>query len=773
MKKIFTILLMLMPIIIQAQVTKAIYFIEQNTLPSNPSSGTMVFYNDTMRFWSGTAWLKATGTTITTGDLNGGSGVTIGTGTNKLVSGSATISLDSSYWAKKWQVNGKLGKGDSSLFVTPYYYSSHSASVDSTTKFESRQQHQNDTVGYGTLRAGSVTNARAAKWDAMKLISDSISKVTGFTPLWKLDQKVDKVTGKSLSANDLTNALKTHYDSTASGYMDTMRLKSNSTRTKIYASGGNLYQDGYLIKSTNTIVQINSRGLSEYLGNTYYGTLDGVCSLTKIITDIQVNVISGKFYIVDDSVEIRIYSSPNKPTGTMPTGTLIFSKHYAKGTFNTTSTNFMDFNLSTSILLSANYWVAVYAFKLGTNKPRMLYWTSDSYGDRNYFFIYSGSSPWTSSWSAVSYPTYCCTPLVFKYNADVSKSYVDSIAVAKQNVVSIDPYMPDTIFSSKSKANWHEFNLYKDAYSNLRPDYQVEFISTVGRSDNRQYRDTATVTGNSTLTANIYDENLTLLKTKSCIFKKIDTVHVSQTGKIILCIGNSTTAGGNWVTELNSLLTKSGDVLTFLGTKGTAPNKHLGISGATFATFVGTSSRFYIGGRLDVKKYCLDSCSSAALDYVIIELGINDCFSATEQTTAQTAAIVTNALTLVTAIRNATYGFPNCKILIGLTTICTTDADACAANYGSTMSPVIFEKNVRALHKALSAQFLNTSKTLVVPVFYGVDRIYGYDYNTTTKACARCTQTITHHTNMVHPTTVGFNQMADIFYSYLCRAFLY
>jgi|GEM_PF-6998131 len=41
---------------------------------------------------------------------------------------------------------------------------------------------------------------------------DTTNKSTGLTPLWKLDQKVDKVTGKNLSTNDLTNALKVLYD---------------------------------------------------------------------------------------------------------------------------------------------------------------------------------------------------------------------------------------------------------------------------------------------------------------------------------------------------------------------------------------------------------------------------------------------------------------------------------------------------------------------------------------------------------------------------------
>jgi lysophospholipase L1-like esterase len=549
-------------------------------------------------------------------------------------------------------------------------------------------------------------------------------------------------------------------------------------------SNGILKWGNYNIKTTNSIVQIHPLGLSEYVGNSVYFAY-GVAARTQVVSNIEVNRIKVKLYLWTGTpaCELRIYVKNTAFETAHPlsyNSTLVYTKSYAAGEFNTVAGNYTIIDLPSTLSLTAGQWVFVSVAEAGTNAPALRMWTTqNSLSDRvSLLLCTSSTGQYTANWYTGG-AGYYSTPILFEFAEGVTQAEfaaledkVDSIDGVKQDIASIDPYMPDTIFTAIGR----ELNIYNDAFIQLRPDYKIEFTTSPnhGYAQNRGYRihDTCVGLWSTTLTAKIYDENLSLLESKSTIIKHIDTIPIAgSSSKKILVLGNSLTENSIWITELNKLLKLNKDTLTFLGTKGTAPNKHYATSGWSFSTFTGASSSFHISGITNVKAYINDSCSSATLDYVVINLGINDVgVSGVEKTDAQITTIVNNADSLVKSIRHATYGFPNCKIIISLSPIGNVDYDAFAVSYGSLASPLIYEKNLRKLHKALSTKYLNTNNTWVCPTYYNIDRTYGYTYTTTTKACARCSETITTHTNGVHPTTQGYMQMADIIFSYVRKA---
>jgi lysophospholipase L1-like esterase len=606
-----------------------------------------------------------------------------------------------------------------------------------------------------------------------------------------LGDTINRTAGSYMTPTQVANLLATKVDTFDHVLeFDSAQFKGSSIfGNYLKNSNGTLRWGNYQVKTTNSVVQMHPLGISEHNASGGYGTTAyGVGMGTRVVSDIEVNRMRFDMYIFAPtcSVTLNIYvKSSAFVGGTYPGNgaTLIFTKTYAAGEFNQSSSGLMTINFPTSIVLTGGSYVGAFiAESGGTGCTVVGRWTAqNSLSDRlNLFYCTAASNQFTSSWIKGSTGFYC-PPILFEYVDGVTNSnFNDSIAAIntrinlKQNKIVIDPYMPDTIYTAVGR----ELNIYNDAFINLRPDYKLEFRASPnhGYSQNRGYRimDTATGIWNTTLTANIYDEYLSLLETKSCIVKRVDTVPISgSSSKKILVLGNSLTGGsGTWITEVNRILKQNGDTLSFLGTRGTAPNKHYATGGWTFSTFTSSISSFHLGGITNVKAYVNDSCSSATLDYCIISLGINDVGAggATEKTDAQITTIVNNADSLVKSVRHATYGFPNCKIIVVLSPIGNIDYDAYSTNYGALASPLIYEKNLRKLHKALSTKYLNTTNTWVCPAYYNIDRTYGYYYITTTKACARCTQTITTHTNGVHPTTTGYLQMADIIYSYLREA---
>lgn len=256
---------------------------------------------------------------------------------------------------------------------------------------------------------------------------------------------------------------------------------------------------------------------------------------------------------------------------------------------------------------------------------------------------------------------------------------------------------------------------------------------------------------------NIGDHTLTMVFKNGGIIIDTQSITLSVYAKApsgtkkILLIGDSTMGGNTIGEKVTSILTNS--TFTFLGTVGTT-YKNEGWPGSTWYGFnIGTHGHFYKSGALNVPAYFTDY-SIDIPDYVYIRLGINDTFSGSAipgdgLTSVEITTILNNAKTLI----NAFLAFnANLKIIIAIPTICENTGAGWNNNYG--IHPGVqnlFIENMHKFWQTLIATFnggaYNTRVTCSFETIY-LDRNDGYP------------KIGGVHSNGVHPTTLGYYQIA-------------
>jgi len=209
-----------------------------------------------------------------------------------------------------------------------------------------------------------------------------------------------------------------------------------------------------------------------------------------------------------------------------------------------------------------------------------------------------------------------------------------------------------------------------------------------------------------------------------------DTFHTimhSGTGDVmatrgkLLAIGDSRTAGGQWVTELKTLI---GDSLTLIGTLGTPPYLHEGISGWAYQTFcTNVASPFAPNGYVDFAGYMTDN-SFDSLTYVIIRLGTNDVFSANSSTITAT---ITTALNYADSLINSIHSY-DASVFIALCMETPPANDSTfTATYSGTQSYTQYKSNIHEFNKALKAKYGNggtreLSYVSLIPLYLSSDK---------------------------------------------------
>ncbi len=119
--------------------------------------------------------------------------------------------------------------------------------------------------------------------------------------------------------------------------------------------------------------------------------------------------------------------------------------------------------------------------------------------------------------------------------------------------------------------------------------YNIKIECSVGGYFEKRYIFTPTssnVGNDYPLTLSLYDDNDNLIESATttihCIEKKINPENQVN----VLCVGDSLTTGGEWVTEFRRLLTADGlSNVNFIGTCGESPNKYEGYSGWSIASY--------------------------------------------------------------------------------------------------------------------------------------------------------------------------------------------
>jgi len=289
--------------------------------------------------------------------------------------------------------------------------------------------------------------------------------------------------------------------------------------------------------------------------------------------------------------------------------------------------------------------------------------------------------------------------------------------------------------------------------NNLSVDYICDIGIDVG--NNMCIRPSISDTGDHILICKFYNYSY-LYHTDTIII----TVYAKapQTKKKIILVGDSTMGGGT--IELNSDTLLGDTAFVFLGTIGIT-EKTEGYAGSSWYGFnTGTHGKFFKTDRINLPAYFADY-SIDTPDYVYVRLGINDTFKdcyVTDDglTDSDIAIVINNAKTLIDSflIINDTI-----RLILGIPTISENTGNGWNANYDESIGiHDVYINNIHKYWKAIIDTFANGEYDQRVDCSYEaifLNRDDGYP------------KVDGIHSNGVHPSVYGYNQIARGVSAYL------
>jgi lysophospholipase L1-like esterase len=282
------------------------------------------------------------------------------------------------------------------------------------------------------------------------------------------------------------------------------------------------------------------------------------------------------------------------------------------------------------------------------------------------------------------------------------------------------------------------------------------------------WRDTPTTNWTRALSVAQYPKLATNWIARSSATNVIEAALSSDTGtNVLLAIGDSTTDGSAWLTPMAAIDAADANmVVTSIGTQTDGGINHEGRSGWTTALFVGETSPFWDGAGFSTEHY-LTNNALVTPTHVVIKLGINDLFSDTTDSSADSTitSVMSRFATMVNNITNYVSGV---KVGICLVEPCSRDQDAWGANYLSGQLGLRARRNYWKMNLSLIAAYGGrTAEGLyVIPTNVCIDDYWGYA-RATVAVNSREATTITRMSNGVHPGTSGNAQIADCIWAWL------
>ena len=518
------------------------------------------------------------------------------------------------------------------------------------------------------------------------------------------------------------------------------------------------------VASIQALTNLHVNGEPEYAGNTSYAAQStsgargvGAYFTATELTYVKYVEIRAWAANANSTCQVRIYRGYDSTTTVVISSlTLLKTINFGTAQFPTSTTGYVGFELDDEILLAPTESIFVFIQPLTLNAVNIAQWNVIGSPARQLIVLTTNTDVWNNPWLVGSAPYYAI-PLKVYRKTDFTPSRF-----------SPDITLPLNIYVAEGR----ECNLWKDAVA--LPGSVLDFSCSKGKALERGFRYTglnADIGTTTPITVTSSDANSRLIQNQVVNLKPV--AKNNGTGsKQILVIGDSLIAGSETVTELRSLITTDGGITPLmLGTKGTNPNRHEGISGAGFDTFTTSGSPFYIGGRIDMKAYLTANSNFGGtnnIDFAIIQLGINHLLTGVK-TQADVDAVITLAKTLINGILDSTYGFPACKIILAMPPTGGNTSNGFAENYGATTQRQQYEANMRLFNQSLITAFDNAAFSFQVTLCSSglwVDRTNGYTL-ADVAISSRVATTEKRHTNAVHPNTSGYQQIADGMYSTL------
>lgn len=264
---------------------------------------------------------------------------------------------------------------------------------------------------------------------------------------------------------------------------------------------------------------------------------------------------------------------------------------------------------------------------------------------------------------------------------------------------------------------------------------------------------------------------------KKVLFKVNHKVSGNPVKNVCIC-GDSLVDNGVLANEVYRMLVEDGDVtINQVGTRGPSGGRHEGRGGWRWSDYLkgsdydGKQNAFWdsANNRLDFKKYC-EKNGFDGIDYFLIALGTNDVSqgSTTYNTLESVSTIIENAKTFLSALLSQEYGYPDCKVAIGLSGTGAKYFPSVAA------SEVIFKKSINTLNIAYLETFDNGKWSPNVTCFsHGImtNKKYAFPYEEKPLSARYPDVTSCFITNNVHPTAQGYKAWADGYYNKI-RGFL-
>jgi len=331
------------------------------------------------------------------------------------------------------------------------------------------------------------------------------------------------------------------------------------------------------------------------------------------------------------------------------------------------------------------------------------------------------------------------------------------------NVFKPEIVLPDRIPAVVGR----EVNIYFENVMNDNPDkYQIDVVCSIGSQQNERWTCIPEKEGTYPLTIRVYKDYSLAAQAYTEITVKSEE-GCDSTGIRCLFIGDSLTSGGVYTSELLRLAEETGMNLTLIGTKGTAPNLHEGISGKTVDFFFSDyQSPFVFNQTFNFTRY-MKKNNYDSVDWVFINLGINDLIYISDDKALEER--ISSMLYGYRCMINSIRSFDE-KIKIGLAVTIppANSQDAFGRAYGCGQTQWRYKRNNFIWVKSLINEFKNDREqgVYLVPVNVNLDTEHNM-LTETVPVNARNPLKVTRQRDGVHPAASGYMQIADMIYYFL------
>ena len=509
-------------------------------------------------------------------------------------------------------------------------------------------------------------------------------------------------------------------------------------------------------------------------------TYTGVLIFEGVVPSLSIkqNVLPGFVITPDQTTFFRLGKNLVNPETTV-------SGEYINQTNGTVGTN-ADYTRTDYVRVKPDTKYVIKTSRVGYNQTyRLAFYTNDKQ------FI-SGSTLQNATYYIITTPANCyyirCSTSNFYFPIMIAESetdiayeeygadYIYPRYIIGEDISSIFLNIPGKIYA----VTGIETNIYFENITENWENYSWNVDCTKGMQLERGYCITPTNADAGTYSLTISaalknDLSKKASKTVSLIIKGSSAN--SGVSKKVLVLGDSTTANGTVIEKLNDNFTNDVMTIQTIGTLGTSPNNMEGRSGWTAEDYCTKASSgnitnpFYnpTSETFDAQYYFTNTAVDVP-DVFVINLGINDLFSANTETGLDSA--IENAIsyydTMIGSIQDVSQ-----NIVIG---VCVTippnsSQDAFGKAYGCGQTRQIYKHNNTKWANRLIAEYggRENENIYLIPINTNLDTKYNMGLETV-PVNARNTS-ITYQSPIgnggVHPSGTGYWQIADIYTAFL------